>query len=439
MTLRKIWQAWRTFWFEPKSPLPIAIFRIFFGILILQSVIVHTLHATSFWYGNHGIMSIDTVKQFFWFNDPCFDLLPLFSYSEQGISLFFTILTVAAVCLTLGLFTRLSAVIVCLFLISMHHHQPYNINGGDSYLRLASIFLAFSSCGAMLSIDRLWQRLMVYPPPSPLCSPWAQRMVQVQLAIVYWQTFCCKIVGPQWLDGTAVYYATRLDDMMRFGPSMLLNNIWMCKLLSWGTLFIEFGMWSLVWLPELRYVFLAGALCLHLGIDMTINLPVFEWAFICSLVTFVYPEDLSRFGGMIRAYIAKLLGPPAVLEYDPTFIPEAHLASIIEALDVFGRLTMTEQEKDFANGNGSAQKRIPNLTLRTKTQATTGYLVLMGLSMRLPFFYIFTPLILLLSPEFLGPSALRWLGRIWAERDARLFATTTVPALEVPSDKVANP
>jgi uncharacterized membrane protein YphA (DoxX/SURF4 family) len=433
MTLRKIWHVWRTFWFEPKSPLPIAIFRIFFGILILQSVLIHTLPATSFWYGNHGLMSIDTVKEFFWFNDPCFDLLPLFSYSDQGISLFFTILTAASVCLTLGLFTRLSAVIVCLFLISMHHHQPYNINGGDSYLRLASIFLAFSSCGAMLSLDRLWQRLLVYPAPNPLCSPWAQRMVQVQLAIVYWQTFCCKIVGPQWLDGTAVYYATRLDDMMKFGPSMLLNNIWMCKLLSWGTLLIEFGMWSLVWLPELRYFFLVGALFLHLGIDMTINLPVFEWAFICSLVTFVYPEDLSRFGGMIRGYITKVFGQPDSLMYDPTFIPEAHLVSVIEALDVFGRLKMTEHIKDLANGNATAQKRIPDLTIKTKAGTITGYRALIGLSTRLPLLYIFSPLLFLMSAEPIGPAALRWLGNLWSKRHAQLFTTPLVQALEAQS------
>jgi hypothetical protein len=39
---------------------------------------------------------------------------------------------------------------------------------------------------------------------------------------------------------------------------------------------------------------LQGALILHLRIDLAINLPVFEWAFIFALVTFIKPEDLRK-------------------------------------------------------------------------------------------------------------------------------------------------
>ncbi len=436
MTLLKIWQAWHEFWFEPKSPLPIAIFRILFGILILQSVLVHTFAARSFWYGSHGVMSIETVKEFFWFNDPNFDLIPLFSASDQGISLFFEILIAAAFCLTLGLFTRLSAFIVCLSLISMHHHQPYNINGGDSYMRLASIFLAFSNCGAMLSLDRLIQRILIYPPPDPACSPWAQRMIQVQLALVYWQTFCCKIVGPQWLDGTAVYYATRLDDMMKFGPALLLNNLWMCKLLSWFTLLIEFGMWALVWLPELRYIFLVAAFFLHFGIDMTINLPVFEWAFISTLITFIPPEDLTRVGVLCKAQVDKIAGPPIELEYDPTFAAEVHLASIISALDILGRIVLIERKNQFVTGVNSL--RIANLVINDKAATLTGYRALMDLSTRLPLLSIFWPLIFLLSPRFLGPIALLWLSRIWSRRHPQPQFAMNKTNENVPVGEITN-
>ncbi len=53
-------------------------------------------------------------------------------------------------------------------------------------------------------------------------------------------------------------------------------------------------MFTLVWIKEIRYFVLAAALILHLGIDLAINLPVFEWAFIFALVTFVEPEDIRK-------------------------------------------------------------------------------------------------------------------------------------------------
>ncbi|MBX9722200.1 MAG: hypothetical protein K2X81_12445, partial [Candidatus Obscuribacterales bacterium] len=62
----------------------------------------------------------------------------------------------------------------------------------------------------------------------------------------------------------------------------------------WYTLVIEFAMWTFVWFRETRYYILIGTLFLHLGIDVAINLPVFEWAFIAGLAAFIYPDDLDQ-------------------------------------------------------------------------------------------------------------------------------------------------
>jgi hypothetical protein len=128
-------------------------------------------------------------------------------------------------------------------------------------------------------------------------------MIQVQLALVYWQTFCCKMAGAQWLDGTAVYYATRLDDMIRFPAPFISDNMFVLKTLDYFTLVIEFAAWTAIWVKEIRYYVLVGLLCLHLGIDYLINLPVFEWAFIVTLVTFIEPTDLEYVFQWLRAKI----------------------------------------------------------------------------------------------------------------------------------------
>ncbi|MDR3615463.1 MAG: HTTM domain-containing protein [Candidatus Obscuribacterales bacterium] len=293
MTLKDVWHIWRRFWFEPTSPLPVCIYRILLGLLILESTIIHNLPCAIFWYGPKGIIPIADVEKHFWLDTPKLDALLLFPPTDQSVYLFFYLFIAFAVMMTIGLFTRQSVIMVAVGLISLHHHQPFNINGGDTMMRIATILLCFCDCGRLWSVDSLIRRLRGKPLKTELTNPWGQRLIQVQLAIAYWQTFCCKIVGPQWLDGTAVYYATRLDDMLKLNPPFL-DSLLVCKFLTWYTLVIELFLWTLIWFKECRYWILLGAFCLHFGIETTINLPVFEWVFMATLVLFIEPDDLKK-------------------------------------------------------------------------------------------------------------------------------------------------
>ncbi|MBX9696250.1 MAG: HTTM domain-containing protein [Cyanobacteria bacterium] len=292
MTLKHLWDAWRRFWFEPQPVGSLALFRIFFGLLILQSTLIHVEGDFLLWYGPNAIIPLESVKTYFWHDQPRFDILLLFPNTNAWLIAYFVSFILSAVFTTLGLFTRYSAIWLCLGMISLHQHDPFNINGGDAFLRLMSIFLACSPCGHALSLDNILRRKFGLPV-NEMHSPCAQRMIQVQVAIAYCATFFCKISGSQWLDGTAVYYATRLEDLVRFPVPYLFNSLLFCKMLSWYTLVVEFAMWTLVWLKDVRYYVLASTFVLHFGIDMAINLPVFEWAFIASLITFVDWRDLQ--------------------------------------------------------------------------------------------------------------------------------------------------
>ncbi len=300
MTLKQIWNAWRKFWFEPQPVGSLALFRIFFGLLVLQSSVVHVGGNFLDWYGPNAVIPIEAVKTYFWHGEPRFDILLLFPNNDLWLTIYFYSFILAALFTTLGLCTRYSVTWVCLGMISLHHHNTFNINGGDAFLRLMSVFLACSPCGYALSLDNVLRRRFGIPI-TELHSPWAQRMIQIQVAIAYCATFFCKVTGAQWLDGTAVYYATRLEDLIRFPVPYLFNSLLFCKFLSWYTLVVEFAMWTLVWLKDLRYWVLAATVFLHLGIDMAINLPVFEWAFMASLITFVDWNDLQTAIKLIKS------------------------------------------------------------------------------------------------------------------------------------------
>jgi hypothetical protein len=294
MSLASIWQHWRKFWFEPTGTASISVYRILYGILVLQVAVVHLGGHFEEWYGSGSMVTLPTVVNHFWLNEPRFDLFLLLPQTDPTFGIVYIVFVVAALFLCLGFFSNYSALVVWLLLLSMHHHNPYNINGGDAFLRTVAPFLAMSHCGDRYSLDSLIAKKYGRHLSRPLLrNPWAQRMIQVQLALVYWQTFCCKIVGPQWLDGTAIYYATRLDDMMRFPAPFISDNMFVLKALDYFTLVIEFLAWTAIFIKELRYYVLIGLLFLHLGIDYLINLPVFEWAFICTLVTFIEPADMD--------------------------------------------------------------------------------------------------------------------------------------------------
>jgi hypothetical protein len=269
-------------------------------------------------------------------------------------------------------------------MLSLHNHQPFNINGGDTMLRLYSFYLMFSDSGAALSVDRLikrWTAPTLGENSRPrLISPWGQRMIQIQLALAYWSTFENKIAGKQWVEGTAVYYAVRLDDLARFQMPYLYNNPLFCKFLTWFTLAVEGSMWTLVWFKEFRYYVLAAAVAMHLGIDYSINLPVFEWAFMAGFVTFIPGEDLSRFMDLFKVRISAGFGAPIPVYYNQENAKQKSIASILEGLDILGRLIITPRDTGL-------------LSIETPTRVLTGFKLFCCLTSRLPLLWLFYPLI----------------------------------------------
>ncbi|MGH9551688.1 MAG: HTTM domain-containing protein, partial [Terriglobales bacterium] len=315
-----------------------SLFRIIVGVFLLQLSLVHIGRDVTTWYGYNGLLPHEAIKEFVWNNTPRLDMLLIFPRTNAGVMTFWYLYIATLICMTIGLFTRYATIFVWLALVTMHNLMPFNLNGGDHILRFYCMCMIFSESGASLSCDRLIKRFrhprLGADAHAPLVPALGQRLLQIQTCLTYWSTVCYKLSGPQWLDGTAVYYALRQDDLYRFSCPFITDNLFLCKIADYFTIFIETAMFTLVWIKECRYWVLLGILTLHLGIDYFFNLPVFQWAMIAGLINFVDAADLAGVMNACNTRIARVFGPAQALLFNPADRPQAQLACVIEGLNI---------------------------------------------------------------------------------------------------------
>jgi hypothetical protein len=301
--MREIREGWNRFFFEPISPLPIAVYRILLGLLVLAKQLLNIPDVLA-WYGPRGIVTFEVAKQVSGGRGlNLFDLLP---HTNTAVWLVFMLTSVLAITLALGLFTRASAGLLFLLLVTLDHRNPLILNSGDTFLRIATFYVFFSPAGKALSLDRwLARRRGAALEDNERFAPWAMRLLQVQLSFVYLYAFVWKISGTMWLNGTAIYYTSRLLEFFRFPVPYVFEHLWTIKLWSWCTLIIEFALGVLVWVRELRYPVLLAGLLLHAGIDYSMNIPLFGPIMVSTYVLFVEPADLQKILTRMRRKTAR--------------------------------------------------------------------------------------------------------------------------------------
>jgi len=276
-------RAWNRFWFAPEPTSTLALFRIAFGVVVLGWALSLMPDLAAF-YGSSGIEPVA----------PAYDvpgiwtiLAPLDSYAA-AVALTVA-LAAAALCLIAGYRTRLASLIVFVGLISLERRSPGVFNSGDGLLRILALFLALAPAGASLSVDR-WRTARDRFWEFPARAPWALRLMQVQLSVVYLGSVWEKLHGAPWTDGTAVSYAMQLQDFQRFAaPDLISHSMLVSSVMSYWTLAVELMIGILVWNRKARPVVLALGIGLHLGIDMTLRIGFFSAAILTAYIVFVSP------------------------------------------------------------------------------------------------------------------------------------------------------
>ncbi|SDW77433.1 Vitamin K-dependent gamma-carboxylase [Marininema mesophilum] len=210
----------------------------------------------------------------------------------------------------IGYRTRLFSILAFIIIWSIYFRNPYVTNGGENILRLEMFYLLFANAGAYFSIDS-WLKKRRGTPSAPkfasllpyqsVLHNFAVAAIIVQLLYMYFTAGIYKVMGPMWQNGTAVYYAMRVQDYVWPGVS---EKVWSSEefilLLTYSSVLFQIAFPFLLLNRYTKYIALLGAMLFHLGVGLLMNLMLFSWYMISCEMILLTDRDYRFIGNKLR-------------------------------------------------------------------------------------------------------------------------------------------
>ena len=283
-------RAWNTFWFRPISARPLGAFRIVIGVLTLAHLALSSVDL-DYWLTDAGMLRGDEARVLAgplrpsplqWVQDPV------------SVRIFMASTVAVALAFTLGWRTRFMSIALYLGLLSFHHRSLLTNSGPDNLLLLIVFYLMLSPCGMAYSLDALRIARRRGTLAEPIIIPWAQRLIQLHLCLIYLDSAVLKCAGTSWLGGTALHYVFNNSEVGgRFDLSALTQYPILINLLTTMSLGVEFLLAFWLWFRPVRPRVIACGIALHGGILFVINVPLFGELMTACYLTFLTSGELD--------------------------------------------------------------------------------------------------------------------------------------------------
>jgi uncharacterized membrane protein YphA (DoxX/SURF4 family) len=236
-------------------------------------------------------------------------LYTLFPADADTTAVAFGVLVAAALCVSLGLFTRLSALTAILIAAQFSRTLPLADRAIDLLIRDVLLLLALSQAGGAWSVDSLiFGRRATIPA-------WPRHLLILQVAFMYFAAGIQK-VALDWtpFGGFSALYIVLQDPAVARHPLGWVRSAYpLTQALTAGTMLFEYGAGLVplfywfrdtrtrggrlrAWCNRLdaRTGWLAGGVALHLGIAATMQLGIFPWAMLACYPAFFHPDEWRR-------------------------------------------------------------------------------------------------------------------------------------------------
>ncbi len=283
----------------------------------------------------------------------------MWSDGQGWFELVYIVAVVSSALLMVGWRTRTMSVIFMIGVLSLQNRSVFMGDGGDNVIHLMSIYLVFTRCGQVWSLDArrarrgaedrfgivlwwvmglvlaavtftgkvgggwllffwgMWAAQAVWwsvnrrDPQGDsrlLCDVITNLLhnagllvVMVEACLIYATAGWYKIQGSRWQDGTAVYYPLHLD---YFSPWPALGDLLttfgpMVLLVTYGTVAVQVAFPFTVFNRRLKNVLLVFMMLEHAVIAVVLGLPFFSLAMIAADAVFLPTSFLVRVGGWV--------------------------------------------------------------------------------------------------------------------------------------------
>lgn len=251
----------------------LAVLRIGVGVTILLDIIQRTFDLRAF-YSDAGVLPrVEYLR--LWENKWWISL-----HMAGGLSSFeailFVIAAIFAIMLILGYRTRFAMIMTWFFLISVQMRNPVILQGGDVLFRVVLFWMMFLPLGKVWSLDRLFNRIA--RPTTESYFSAATVAYIIQICLLYLFTGILK-TGTAWHDGTAVYYALNVDQLITPMGAYLREFPNIMQILTHTTWYLETYGVLLFFSPIETGLFRSMGIflfaCLQIGFNISMRLGLF--------------------------------------------------------------------------------------------------------------------------------------------------------------------
>lgn len=317
--------AWDHFWFTPRSGETLALIRIACGAM-LTYIHVIWLSLLSNFMGSHAWIDHSTIREL---HRQDWAWSWLFYVESPGWLIMHQLVAIAAsLCMMLGFLTRLAIPVTWWMTLMVCHRMTGALFGLDQVVMMLSMYLMWSRCGSLWSLDAwLTKRLIADEPavldkasqhfrlrqaaapvsiidrvrrlmwlPAGCCASnnITTRLIQLHLCVIYLFGGLSKMRGEMWWDGSAIWFSVVNYEYQSLDLTWLGHFPFLIGVMTAVTIFWETYYCALIWPKLTRPVALTIALCVHGGICVALGMWTFGTMMIVANLAFISPQRIKE-------------------------------------------------------------------------------------------------------------------------------------------------
>lgn len=301
--ISRVWRGWNEFWFTETDPLPLGMFRFFFGINIFIMYFLRQAHLGAYFSAESPIPQTNPLEIL---DSALWPSIPLFSLVSGAPYLWHTVFLLAIFFLAIGFLGRLAAIVALILHLAFLQMNLAIVYGADIVTSFWLFYLAIGENDRAFSLraacrDRgseagttplSWKERWLGGASGSVLTSVATRLIQIQLCIIYGYTGMEKLKGAPWWDGSAVWAVFGNSQLMIADLSFLRSAPVLVGLMTHSALLWEVYFPALVWLKPLRRYMLVFGVLFHSGIALGMGLYFFSGAMLAAYFLFLDPKVL---------------------------------------------------------------------------------------------------------------------------------------------------